>query len=450
MAAEQGPGWLADRLDEALAEQCVRYRVPSLSAAVAADGALLWAGASGEAGAASRYRIGSTTKTVTAVAVLRLVEQGRLGLDDPIGSVVVDAPVPRSSVRQLLNHTSGLPAEPGGDWWERSPGLTWDELVGRGLQPLFPAGARYHYSNVGFGVLGRALEVIHGRRWDEVVADEVLDPLGLTGTSIDQDADSVPGWAIHPTQRTRLAEPVQGYLAMGAAGELWSTPSELVRLGMWLSCHDESDDRVLSRTWRQAMGTPGPVVDQVRGPWTTAQGLGLRVVVDAAGRWVGHGGSVPGFQAALRADPETGLAVAVCGNATHSAGNIAELAAIAKDWWMAAPERAGGASEGGVQAAEDWFGTWYWGPRPFELRGISDGVVELSGEDADRSERFARLGDRWVGVSAGYWLGEELRVLAGTDGVASLDVGSFCFTRTPYDPGVRVPGGVDERGWVEW
>ena len=93
-------------------------------------------------------------------------------------------------------------------------------------------------------------------------------------------------------------------------------------------------------------------------------------------------------------------------------------------------------------------GSWFWGPAPFTLR-LAGGVLELRREDGDgRAMRFRPDGDgRWTGVD-GYQAGEPLVPVTAPDGsVTALDIGSFIYTRTPYDPAAPVPGGVDPAGW---
>ena len=94
-------------------------------------------------------------------------------------------------------------------------------------------------------------------------------------------------------------------------------------------------------------------------------------------------------------------------------------------------------------------GTWYWGPYGYGLRLRADGLLELTGlAGPGRASRFRARGDgSWLGLD-GYHAGEVLRVVRDDDGlVVALDLGSFVFSRTPYDPAAPQPGGVDEQGW---
>ena len=101
-------------------------RVPSLTAGVVRGGGLVWsagAGAVQEPHDDVQHRLGSISKTVTAVAVMRLRDEGRLHLDDPVDRHLPGTPFGSRTVGQLLSHTAGLRAESPGAWWERVPGL---------------------------------------------------------------------------------------------------------------------------------------------------------------------------------------------------------------------------------------------------------------------------------------------------------------------------------------
>lgn len=468
-------------------------RVPAVSAAAGRGGEVVWTGVASASRAGDptpehAFRIGSITKPMVAVAVLRLVEEGKVALHDPIGTHLPDAPAADATIAELLSHTSGLPAEPAGAWWERAGGSTWEQIVASGLPQLVAPGTRYHYSNVGFAVLGRLVEVARGRAWDTVLRDELWIPLGMTATGRVPTGPHVPGYAVHPHADLVHDEPVADYLAMGPAGELWSTPSDLVRFGMWLACHDTlgaAGDAVLPAAARRLMTAPRTVVDEPGAAWTGAYGLGVQVrkdLIDVPGlvsghasglgtvpvRTVGHSGSVPGFTADLRVDVETGDAVAVTGSSTGGFGDGTGLLAALRarpgvglpgvvrgtEGGPARPSTGlraeGSAAVGGGAAAgvPELTGTWYWGPVQFTLRA-ADGRLALAGDPGVRGTEFAPGGTpgTWVGVTAGYWQGETLRPVERDGRLVALDVGTFCLTRSPYAPEAEIPGGHDDVGW---
>lgn len=455
----------ADRLGAALSARRRECRVPALSAAVAHGGRVVWADAAGAArlglggGPAEAvttdtvFRVGSITKPLTAVAVLRLVAAGRLGLGDAVGRHLPEAPAPDATLAELLTHTAGLPAEPPGPWWERGGAGTWEDLVASGVTPVAAPGERFHYSNVGYAVLGRLVATVHGRDWDAVVRDEVTGPLGMDRTGRTPTGPAAAGYAVHPHADAVLPEPVVAYGAMGPAGEAWSTPGDLAVLGSWLVGAGPwaSDDAVLPLAWRRRMTAPRVVVDEPGSPFTAAWGLGVSVHHPAAGRrTAGHGGSVPGFTATLRADPASTHVVAVCGSSTAGFGDAGFLTEL-----LPPSPPAGPPSPGAAAGDADLTGAWYWGPVPFVVSLLPGGRLELRAADEDgRRTVFASAPGEpgaWVGVEGGYWWAEPLRPTRSDGGSpVALDVGTFHLTRTPYDPGTEVPGGLDAAGWRPW
>src|SRR5689334_16469938 len=136
-------------------------RAPSLVAAVVRDGRAVWHGARSSVDGHApdenvQYRIGSITKTFTAVLVLRLRDEGALDLGDPLEKYLPGTGVGEATIAELLAHTGGLAAESPGPWWERTPGTLRPELADvLGEYPLrHPVGRRFHYSNPGYALLG--------------------------------------------------------------------------------------------------------------------------------------------------------------------------------------------------------------------------------------------------------------------------------------------------------
>src|SRR4051812_33806371 len=130
-------------------------RAPSLIAAVVRGESVLWTGARGRVdgerpSADTQYRIGSITKTFVAVLVMRLRDEGRLDLNDPLDKHVPGTNLGHLTIAQLLSHTGGLTSESPGAWWERAEGGDWAALENSLTDGVLRhrAGARFHYSNV--------------------------------------------------------------------------------------------------------------------------------------------------------------------------------------------------------------------------------------------------------------------------------------------------------------
>ncbi|MFF4144308.1 serine hydrolase domain-containing protein [Streptomyces sp. NPDC001698] len=430
-------------------------RVPSLVAAVVRGGRTVWHGArtsvDGHApDQNTQYRIGSITKTFTAVLVLRLRDEGLLDLGDPLEKHLPGTGVGEATVADLLAHTGGLAAESPAPWWERSPGSLRPELADvLGEEPLrHPVGRRFHYSNPGYTVLGALVEELRGAPWEEVLRREVLEPLGLHRTSARLEAPHAQGWAVHPWADALLPEPAEDLGRMAPAGQLWSTTDDLARFAVFLV---QGDDRVLSAESLRAMRTPAAPPEAVDVASGYAYGLGLEVRRWGERLLVGHSGSLPGFLASLTIGVEDDVTAVVLANCTSGPAVAtvgADLVRIVADAEPRIPEPWRPLRK--VEPAVlELAGQWYWGTYGFGLRLMADGLASLEPLSGNgRRSRFRANGDgTWTGLE-GYYAGEVLRVLRRPDGsVDHLDLGSFVLTRQPYDVDASVPGGVDPEGW---
>src|SRR5690606_24092515 len=140
----------------------------------------------------------SITKTFIAVAVLRLRDEGLIDLLDPLDKHVPGTPVGEVTIAQLLSHTGGLTAEPPGEWWERTPGVPVSDL----LASLGPEtarhrpGRRYHYSNLGYALLGEVVARKRSAPWEQVIREEILEPLGMRDTTPRPRPPHATGYAV--------------------------------------------------------------------------------------------------------------------------------------------------------------------------------------------------------------------------------------------------------------
>ncbi|MFF0163099.1 serine hydrolase domain-containing protein [Streptomyces sp. NPDC005263] len=430
-------------------------RAPSLVATVVRGGRAVWHGSRTSVDGHGpdedvQYRIGSITKTFTAVLVLRLRDQGVLDLNDPLEKHLPGTGAGEVTVAELLAHTGGLAAESPAPWWERTPGTLRQELTDvLGEQPFrHPIGRRFHYSNPGYTLLGALVEKLRGAPWEEVLRREVLEPLNLRRTSVQPQAPHAGGWAVHPWADAMLPEPAEDLGRMAPAGQLWSTTGDLALFAAFLA---KGDDRVLGARSVQEMHTPAApavVVDLVDG---ATYGLGLQIQHRDGRVLVGHSGSLPGFLANLTISVADDVAAVVLANCTSGpllADAGADLVRIVAEAEPRIPDPWQPLAEVDASVME-LVGQWYWGTHAFGLRLMADGVVSLeplSGHG--RRSRLRANGDgTWTGLE-GYYAGELLKAVRRPDGsVSHLDLGSFVFTRQPYEEGSSVPGGVDPEGW---
>jgi CubicO group peptidase (beta-lactamase class C family) len=415
-------------------------RAPSLVAGVVRDGGLAWSTGRGdvpEPHTDVQYRLGSISKTVTAVVVMRLRDEGRLHLDDPLDRHLPGTPFGDRTVGQLLSHLAGASAESPGGWWERVPGGSLADLALGPHDVVLGSARRFHYSNLGFGLLGELVARFRGTSWEDAVAAEVLNPLGMTRTSPRPVPPAAEGFAVHPWADVVLPEPEHHAGVMAAAGQLWATLADLARFGAFL-LGDTGD--VLAPATLEEMTVPAGVDPSAPG-WA-AYGLGVQVLRVDGRTLVGHGGSMPGFLAGVFVDRDEQTGAVSLANTTAGLdplvyGLLADLRAHEPrvvDAWAPSPS----------PVPLDRLGTWFWGPSPYVLRAVGGGMLHLGplpGRNG-RASRFTRRDDgTWVGLD-GYFAGEVLRIADD-----HLDLDTFVFTRSPYDPDAPVPGGVDERGW---
>jgi D-alanyl-D-alanine carboxypeptidase len=283
-----------------------------VSAAVAGGSFDIWAGTHGFAspgGApvvpATVFQVGSVTKQFTAAAIMRLVESGALDLEDELTAHLPHAPVQGHPVRirHLLEHTSGVPdyTDHFTDPW--SPVTRQAVLDTIAAHPFhFAPGASWRYSNSGYYLLGLLIEEVSGQEYAAFLRQHLLDPAGLTATSVCGHAPnhSPPvGYVMMPP---RVAiPPVRMELAY-AAGALCSTAGDLVRWARALGRGEVVSAASYARMTQPAVLNGGQAVPH---------GFGL-FLVPRDGRAVHqHPGGIPGFQAQLAYYPGEDVAVAV-------------------------------------------------------------------------------------------------------------------------------------------
>ena len=289
---------------------------------VAKNGAPIFASAFGQAnrelGIANtldtRFRNGSMNKMFTAVAVLTLVQAGKMRLQDPIGTHLPGYPDPaiaqRVTVDQLLTHTAGMGDVFGPDFNALRLELRrhQDYIDRFGKRPLlFESGRQWMYSNYGFILLGSVIEKVSGQSYYDYVREHVYQPAGMTATGSEPEDQVVPGRAVgyaRPPGATAAMPNTQTLPYRGtAAGGGYTTVGDLLRFANALTAHRLLDAR------HTDLLTAGKV-DAIGGRY--AYGFVERHVNGV--RSFGHGGNAPGMDAALEMFPESGYVVAVLAN----------------------------------------------------------------------------------------------------------------------------------------
>lgn len=283
-------------------------RIPALSVALHRADRPLWSitvGATGNQAPLTPdtlFRIGSVTKTFTAVLVLQCRDDGLLDLDDPVGRHLAVPAHGELTVRRLLSHTSGLQREPYGDVWDsmRAPDVTRLLAELDRAERVLSTGRRFHYSNLGMALLGELVGRLRGGTWEQVLTDRILVPLGLTATTTRPGPDAATGFLVDAYSDHARPEPATDFAAVGPAAQLWSTAGDMARWAAFLADPAAVDPAgtVLAPTTLDEMRWPHTVTDETT--WGDGFGLGL-LLVPQPDRvlHVGHDGAMPGFLAAV-------------------------------------------------------------------------------------------------------------------------------------------------------
>ncbi|GAA5156125.1 serine hydrolase domain-containing protein [Nocardioides marinquilinus] len=401
-----------------------RGRLPSVVGGVVRDGVLVeTAGVATDPEVA--FRIGSITKTLTAVLVMQLRDEGRLGLDDPLARHLPGVGYGDLTLAGLLGHTGGMQSEPCGPWWERTDGGDFATLAAAndGSGAVAGPGEWFHYSNLGYGLLGEVVARLREAPWWDVVRTRLLEPLDLTRTTYGPVAPHAQGHSVEHLTGRLADEPHTDTGAMAPAGQAWSTVADLA---VWAGVLAGRRPDVLAPATAEEMRRPR---------LDPGYGFGLRLVEAGGRRLAGHTGSMPGFLASLFTDPATGDAVIVLANATTGLDTDGAAAAL-----LEGPEPAGSTapwtpSTDVPDAVAPLLGFWFWGHTALELRW-SEGRLEVRRlQDAGFAHAFELRADGAIVGVEGYHRGETLHVHP-----THLECATFVYTRTPYDPAAPIPG----------
>lgn len=328
VAAQSAPP-VADSFDGVRAlirRQMTERQVPSVAVAVARDGRIVWEEAFGWADREHRapatphtlYSLASISKPITATGLMILKERGLVDLERPINHYLGDAKInvrigdpAAATVRKVANHTAGLPLhyqffyedEP-----YRAPSR--DETILRYGNTVTAPGERYHYSNLGYGILDHVISRVSGKSYADFMRTEVFVPLGLTHMSVDVDA------ALQKQQAVRYGTdgmpiPFYGFDHPGGSA-IYASAHDLVRFGMFhLKSHLPDQKPILSDRAIDEMQQPTADAGNGQGygiGWATNEYAGGR-------RSVSHTGGMGGVSTALRLFPAEKVAIVVLTNA---------------------------------------------------------------------------------------------------------------------------------------
>ncbi len=463
MSAAQQPPDLPDRLAISLQHKVIQaqrdWRAPSVVVRVVRRGQVqldAWAGAADlgadgsadppglEPGPDVQYRMGSITKTFTAALVLQARDDGLLDLDDRLEAHLEVPSHGGLTLRRMLSHLSGLQREPAGDVWEALQGPDLATMLAdlEQAEAVLDPQQRWHYSNLAYALLGQVVAARRGASWADVLAERVLQPLGMTRTTTQPTAPVARGYFTDPYADRLLPEPLFPGDAFAPAAELWTTSADLAR---WATFWADPDEAVLRPGTVAEMAHLHAMADLQH--WTLGWGLGLMLHRRGERLLIGHDGAMPGFLASMVVDRDSGLGVVVLTNTSRAADPLAlalDLASAVLDDVpdVPLPWRPGAQVPSDV---EPLLGTWWTEGAEFvaswragddpDVDGAEGGHLELRavGAPAGRPPAVLRRAgtDRWRVVS-GREQGEVLRVVHDPAGaVHRMYWATYPMTRAP-------------------
>lgn len=426
------PDWLAPALayvHDWLGYQMRQSEQPGCAVAVAWNGEVVFETAFGSADLPAgealtprhRHRVASHSKSFTAAAIMKLREQGRVKLDDPVGGYVqgLHLEIASATLAQLLSHTAGVFRDgPDAAYWAGRAEFLDEPSLRAELAhpPAIESATRLKYSNHGFGLLGLAIEAVTGEPYNAWVKREVVDAAGLAETTPDvplpAGARLAKGHSSKALLGRRLAFPGdQSTHALASATGFVSTAADLARFFGQLS--PTASTSVLSAASRREMIRP-----QWEDRWAPAapQTYGLGTISGAfdGWDWFGHSGGFQGYLTRTAVVPEVRLSISVLTNAADGLsgpwldGALAILKRF-KDEGAPDPKLA------------DWSGRWWsvWGPNDLVPAGqkVLVAVPGLANPVAKATELTVH-GDAATISQAGAFAsyGEPARLLRGADG----------------------------------
>ena len=338
-------------------ERAARHHYPSVTFGIVLDGKLVYSGGFGYTNIAKKtpvtpqslFRIASMTKSITAMAVLKLRDEGKLRLDDPAEQYIPElkthkyltADAAKITVRNLLAHSAGFPED--NPWGDRqladSDGDLLDLIKGGISNANVPSFA-YEYSNLGFAMLGHIITVVSGKPYQQYINETILKPLGMNDTQWEYTrvpADKLAlgyRWQEDGFGTGNWLE--EALLHDGSYGAMGGLITSIDDFSKYMALHqaawpprsdaDEaapikrSSIREMEQPWTfagldaQAKNASGQVC-----PQTSGYGYGLRWTQDCTGRVrVGHSGGLPGFGSNWFILPDYGIGVIACANRTYA------------------------------------------------------------------------------------------------------------------------------------
>lgn len=328
-----------DEVDKVVSAEMQRQKIPGLAVAVIRNGKVVKEKGYGIANielkvpvtTETAFKIGSISKPIIAIGVMKLVEEGKLGLEDPVSKYFPDAPETWKGIqiRHLLSHTSGIVREaPGFDPFR----IQTDHDVIKTAYPvplLFGVGEKYQYCNVGYFALAEILARVSGKPWAEHLNDVIFHPLNMAATRTTSDIDVIANRSGSYVLNGDKLTNAQSFRALRPSGAFFSNLKDMVRFGIAL----ESDGPIKKATLDKMMAA-FKLNDGTSAPY----GLGFQVSRFRGKDRKGHGGSLSGFRSDFAMFPDDGLTIIVLANLESA--NPALIANLIADVYIDFPQPA--------------------------------------------------------------------------------------------------------------
>jgi CubicO group peptidase (beta-lactamase class C family) len=337
-------------IDAEVRDFVTREHIPGAAWGIVIDGALAHVGTTGVRDIVTKgpvepdtvFRIASMTKSFTALAILKLRDEGRLSLDDPVERHVPEVKnltypttdSPRITIRHLLSHAEGFPEDnPWGDQQLAATDADLSRMMRSGIPFSNAPGVAYEYSNFGFAILGRIVQNVSRLPYRDYLTAEVLKPLGLTSTTLEPRSVAADRLA-HGYRWEDEQWKEEPQLADGAFGPMGGLLTSIRDLGRYVALYvdawpprDDPESPVIRRASlreMQQIARPRPT-SVTRSADRTLQlnaggyGFGLGISETCGfGHVVAHSGGLPGFGSQMRWLPEYGVGLIGLGNRTYT------------------------------------------------------------------------------------------------------------------------------------
>ena len=342
------------QIDDYAMAQLSRQQIPGMSIVVTRNGKPVLQKGYGVASLAQGtpatadtvYRIGSLTKQFTASAIMLLVQDGRLKLDQPVREILPSAPASWQSitVRHLLTHTSGLSRDVSPELLDKIDPThlpSMDQLVAMaGEAPLtYATGSAHQYSNLGYHLLGFVIEKVSGQHYAQFLRQRVFDPLGMTSADVIHTARPLPAMASGYTRGQDGVKPASTRMLMPglveAEGGLQMSANDLAKWDAALNSGRILSQASLAQMWAPARLNDGTSIDY---------GLGWGLGSINGSTFVHHNGLIEGFTSEVARHAREGISIIVLVNSDVAMTGrvVSRIRAVIEprlDWTIAADPR---------------------------------------------------------------------------------------------------------------